>query len=466
MIDSLLARAVAKASVTRSVIVERDALAQSGAVVAALQPSRACCIVADSNTMRAAGHRVAAVLRGAGIPLENAVVLEEAPRVKPHADTARQVSARLAASGALPIAVGAGVINDITKYAAELAQTPYVCLPTAASMDGYAASGAAMLDQGFKRTLSCAPPIAVIADLDVIANAPRRMAAWGYGDLAGKVVAGADWMLGDAAGEDPIAPEPFALVQDHVRAWLSDPEGVATHDIEALRGLMHGLIVSGFAMQAHGNSRPASGSDHQLSHLWEMERLTVDGEPAAHGACVGIGAVAMLALYEWLLERDVATAVARMDGGRRVDSQRIEDEVVASFSEPAIVSSARVEAMAKVPTPERRAARLTAFAQAWPSLGARLRTQLLPAATLERWLNACGGVWHPAQLGISMTKLAADYRRARLIRRRYTVLDVLEDLGWLDDGIDALFSSGGFWAARARSSAEADGPIRNHRFNR
>ena len=449
MTDSLLERAVANASVTRSVVVERDALTQAGAVVRALQPSRACCIVADSNTMRVAGHRVATVLRAAGIALEDAIVLEEAPRVKPHALTARQVSARLAASGALPIAVGAGVVNDITKYASELVHTPYICVPTAASMDGYAASGAAMLDEGFKRTLSCAPPIAVIADLDVIAHAPKRMAAWGYGDLAGKVVAGADWMLGDAAGEDPIASGPFALVQDHVRAWLSDPEGVAAHDIEALRGLMHGLIVSGFAMQAHGNSRPASGSDHQLSHLWEMERLMVDGEPAAHGACVGIGAIAMLALYEWLLERDVATDVACMDAGAKVDLERIEDEVVASFAEPRIIASARVEAMAKVATSERRAARLRALAKAWPDLVARLRTQVLAAATLENWLRTCGAAWHPAQLGISMTKLAADYRRARLIRRRYTVLDVLEDLDWLDDAIDALFSPGGFWAGRA-----------------
>jgi len=457
MTDSLLARALAKASVTRSVVVERDALEQAGAVIAALQPSRACCIVADSNTMRAAGDRVTAVLRGAGIALEDTIVLDEAPRVKPRADTARQVSTRLAASGALPIAVGAGVINDITKYASELASTPYVCVAAAASMDGYAASGAAMLDDGFKRTLSCAPPVAVIADLDVIATAPARMATWGYGDLAGKVVAGADWMLGDAAGEDPIALEPFALVQDHVRAWLCNPQGVAARETEALRGLMHGLIVSGFAMQAHGNSRPASGSDHQLSHLWEMEHLSVDGEPASHGACVGIGAVAMLALYEWLLERDVPTAVARIGVGAMVDPQRIDDEVAASFNEPSIVASARIEAMAKFSTREGRASRLAALANKWPDLAARLRAQLVSAATLEHWLRACGGAWHPAQLGISMTKLATDYRRARLIRRRYTVLDVLEDLGWLDDAIDALFSPGGFWAARARSSAEPDG---------
>ena len=85
-----------------------------------------------------------------------------------------------------------------------LAGLPYVSVATAASMDGYAASGAAMLDGGFKRTLACAPPIAIVADLDVIAKAPPRMAAWGYGDLAGKLIAGADWILADAAGEDPL----------------------------------------------------------------------------------------------------------------------------------------------------------------------------------------------------------------------------------------------------------------------
>ena len=392
----------------------------------------------------AAGHRAAALLRAAGVTLDDPVVLDELPRVKPRADTARDVAAHLAASGALPVAVGAGVVNDIVKYASQVAQTPYVCVATAASMDGYAASGAAMLDGGFKRTLACAPPIAVVADLDVAARAPAKMAAWGYGDLAGKLVAGADWMLADAAGEDPIAAEPFSLVQDHVREWLSDPSRVAAHDVDALRGLMHGLIVSGFAMQAHGNSRPASGSDHQLSHLWEMEGLSVDGQPASHGECVGIGAVAMLAIYEWLLDRDVAAA-ARAGPRADIERKRIEDEVSRSFHEPWLVASARTECLAKVPTPERRKARMQALATAWPDLAARLRGRLLPAATLAQWLGACGAASHPSELGISMAKLAADYRRARLVRRRYTVLDVLEDLGWLDEAIQTLFAPGGFW---------------------
>ena len=152
-----------------------------------------------------------------------------------------------------------------------------------------------MLDGGFKRTLACAPPIGIVADLEVIANAPARMAAWGYGDLAGKVIAGADWMLADAVGEEPLDETAFALVQDNVKGWLSGSDRIAAHDIEALRRLVDGLLIAGFAMQSHGNSRPASGSEHQLSHVWEMDRLTVDGEPAAHGACVGVGTVAMLA---------------------------------------------------------------------------------------------------------------------------------------------------------------------------
>src|SRR6185437_16074258 len=132
--------------------------------------------------------------------------------------------------------------------AAELAGRAYVSVATAASMDGYAASGAAMLDGGFKRTLACAPPIAIVADLDVIAKAPARMAAWGYGDLAGKLIAGADWILADAAGEDPLDRESFALVQDNVKDWLSGFAGIAAQDTGALRGLVNGLLISGFAM--------------------------------------------------------------------------------------------------------------------------------------------------------------------------------------------------------------------------
>jgi glycerol-1-phosphate dehydrogenase [NAD(P)+] len=447
---SILEQAVGRASVTKAVAVESGALSRLPAMLAALGYAGACRIVADDATMEAAGHRTLAVLRDAGVRCAEPIVLHEAPRLKPHARVARELGEQLKAGDALPVAVGSGVINDLTKYAAALAQRPYACVATAASMDGYAASGAALLDDGFKRTLDCAPPIAIIADLDVLANAPARMTAWGYGDLAGKVVAGADWILADALGEDRLAPLPFALVQDNIKGWLRASDRIESRDIDALRGLISGLLVAGFAMQAHGNSRPASGSDHQIAHVWEMERLMVAGEPAAHGACVGVGTVAMLALYEWFLRQDVAAAVADAMHADGPDAQRVEAEVRASFAEPSLVDSAMAEVRSKLARASHRPARLAALGAAWPGLRARLESTLVPAATMAQWLAACGGASHPADLGVSLGKLAADYRRARLIRRRYTLLDCLEDLGLLDAAIAALFADGGFWQRRSR----------------
>jgi len=446
---AVLDQAVRSASVTRAVAVARGAIAELPRLVAIAEAPQACLIVADHATLQAAGHATIAALRDAGITVPEPIVLEGAPRVKPRLELARDLAARFAGADALPIAVGSGVISDVTKCAAGIAGIPYASVATAASMDGYAASGAAMLEDGFKRTFACPPPIAVAADLDVIAHAPPRMASWGYGDTAGKIVAGADWILADAAGEDPIDSAPFTLVQDHVRDWLGAPARVAAHDADALRAMVEGLLVSGVAMQAHGNSRPASGSEHQLSHLWEMDRIEVDGEPAAHGVCVGVGTVAMLALYEWLLAQDVA-AMSSGDLPAVRDPQRIEAEVARAFDDPRLVAKARIEALAKLTRDRHRDARVRAIATGWPALKARLTAAIVPAATMEQWLAAAGAASHPADLGLSLARLQRDYRRARLIRRRYTILDVLEDFGWLDRAIDALFSPGGFWNRRAR----------------
>ncbi len=447
---SVLEQAVARASVTRAVAVDADALARLPQMLAALGRGDACQVVADPNTLGAAGHRTLAVLRAAGFNCQEPIILDGSPRLKPGADIARALGAQLKQSGALPIAVGAGVINDLTKFASEAAGLAYVSVATAASMDGYAASGAALLEGGFKRTLGCSPPIAIVADLDVLARAPARMTAWGYGDLAGKVVAGADWMLADAVGEEPVDAQPFALVQEHIKGWLAHSDRIKSRDIEALRGLISGLLISGFAMQAHGNSRPASGSDHQLAHVWEMERLAVHGEPVSHGACVGIGTVAMLALYEWFVAQDPTAGFDANVEPAPYDAWSVDAEVDASFAEPALVASARAEMGAKMARVGRRPMRVHALGAAWPALRERLQATLVPAATMERWLADCGAASHPADLGISLDKLARDYRRARLIRRRYTLLDCLEDLGWLDRGIRALFAADHFWGRRAR----------------
>lgn len=432
-----LGRALAAATITRGVEVAPGALAAVPEVFARFFAGRRCTIVADANTMAVAGDRVEQRLRAAGVTVAPSIVFPGTPRLKPRVEVPLEVAARLRDAGTIPVAVGSGVINDVTKLAAELASTPYLCVPTAASMDGYAASGASMLEGGFKHTVRCAPPVAVVADLDVVAAAPGAMAAWGYGDLAGKLVAGADWVLADALGVEAIAPGPFALVQDHIRGWLGDPAGIAAGNRQALGGLVDGLLISGFAMQAYGNSRPASGSDHQLAHIWEMDGLEWDGEPVAHGAGVGVATVAMLAVYEWLLAQDVAARCVQCAARVAPDWRKVEQELAASF-EPALIASARTEMEAKTVDTPRLRARIRQIGATWPELRERLVARLVPAATLARWLAACGAAARTEDIGIPLDRLVADIRRARLIRRRYTVLDCLDDLGWLEAALGAL----------------------------
>ena len=451
-LDPDLRKAIAAAGTTRDVVIATAALDALPGVLAHTAPAATYAIVADDNTWLAAGRQVSRILEAGRFNLAEPVVLKDRPRVKPSADLSRDLATRLRAGGLLPIAVGSGVINDLVKHAAEKAGTPYVCVPTASSMDGYAASGAALREGGFKRTLACAAPVAIVADLDVIARAPAVMAGWGYGDLAGKLVAGADWIVADALGEEALNAGPFAMVQDHLADWLANPAGIRSGDRAALGGLMRGLVMSGLAMQAHGNSRPASGSDHQFAHLWEMEEIAVDGEPVSHGACVGVGCLSMLAAYEWLQRQDVGR-IDPVQLARRIPSRSaLQAEVQASFPLPFMAANAAAEASAKGASSAQVERRLRALRDNWPDILGYLRERLPAARTVQKWLEAVGAPSDAAAVGVKREKHARDYARARLIRRRFTGLDLLHDLGWLDPAVGDLFAVGGFWGP-ARAAA-------------
>ncbi|MBS0540017.1 MAG: iron-containing alcohol dehydrogenase, partial [Proteobacteria bacterium] len=399
--DLQLQSAVVAAATTRDVTIAAGALGAVPGVLARALPAERYVIVADANTWTAAGARLSHLLSASGVPTASPIELAGSPRVKASAETSRQLANRLRDDKLLPIAVGSGVVNDLVKHAAEEAATPYLCVPTAASMDGYAASGAALRDGGFKRTLACAAPVAIVADLDVIAGAPPAMGAWGYGDLVGKLVAGVDWIVADALGEEAVNAAPFAMVQDNLANWLGDPAGVRAGDRAALDGLVRGLVMSGLAMQAHGNSRPASGSDHQFAHLWEMEEIKVDGAPVSHGACVGVGCLSMLAAYEWLQRQDIAAVDPARAAAQTPSPDVLKAEVQAAFPLSFMAANATVETLAKAASPARVAERLATLKARWPEILTHLRTRLPAAATVRQWLDTVGGPSNAAALGIT-----------------------------------------------------------------
>jgi glycerol-1-phosphate dehydrogenase [NAD(P)+] len=198
---------------------------------------------------------------------------------------------RLAATDALACSVASGSLNDVTKWASSLLGRTYLNVCTAASVDGYTSFGAAITVDGVKGTQECPAPRAVLAPLDIMAAAPVRLTATGFGDLFEKVPAGADWIVADELGIEAVDDHVWDLVQGPLAEALSDPAGLAAGDLGAVARLTDGLMMSGLAMQVHRTSRPASGAGHYFSHQWEMEGYGRDWDPPlSHGFKVGLGA--------------------------------------------------------------------------------------------------------------------------------------------------------------------------------
>ena len=431
--EALLQRALAAARDTRSLLVRNGARHDVARVFTASfgdQPAR---IVADERTFAAAGADVQESFRRARVTSE-APFLFGSDVYAEHAFV-EQLEAALGQSQAIPVAVGSGTLNDLTKLVAHRLGRPYLAVATAASMDGYTAYGASITYRGSKQTFDCPAPLAVVADLEVLADAPVGMNASGYADLLAKGVAGADWIVAEAAGEEPIDPEPWNTVQQLLPEWVASPSRIARAEPEALRRLVTGLMMSGFAMQAARTSRPASGADHQFSHLWDMQHHTHHGVAPPHGFKVGIGTLASLRLYEVLLQRDLdqADLEAVVAGWPSFEAAR--ERILALFGPGELADKALEETQAKHPTPAALRAQLERLRDGWPELRARLTEHLAPFRNAREMLRAAGCPCEPEQIGISRERLRRSYEQAYYIRRRFTVLDLAMRFGLFDAAV-------------------------------
>jgi glycerol-1-phosphate dehydrogenase [NAD(P)+] len=409
-------------------------------------------VVADENTHRVAGETVAQRLKDAGRELIDPHVFPGQPALHADYENVETLTASLRRHDAIAVAVGSGTLNDIAKRASHECGRPYMVVASAASMDGYTAFGAAITKDGFKRTMECSAPRAVLADVTVLAQAPAPMTSGGYADLLAKITAGADWIVADVLEVEPIDPKPWSLVQGSLREATARPGDLHAGDSEALDGLIEGLIMSGLAMQATSSSRPASGAEHQFSHLWEMAGLGEHPEhgepPLSHGFKVGLGTVSIAALYERLLSRDLAELDIDAAVAAWPSWQEVERRVRAAHTTPGQDEPAVQQSKAKYVDAEQLAARLRLARERWPQLRERLTEQLLPADRLRAQLEDAGCPTTPAEIGLSAEDLKATYRRAQMIRSRYTVLDLANETGLLDECVDELFADGGFWAQK------------------
>ena len=258
-------------------------------------------LVTDNYTSEAAGRQVEQLLDQAGLAYHKRVFQTETPLV-PNEYALGSVLAAMTSQDDMLLAVGSGTLNDVTKYVSARTGIPYVIAATAPSMDGYASTVAPTILDGFKTTLPAVYPAAIVADVDILKDAPMPMLTAGFGDIIGKFTSLADWRLSHQLNGEYYCPEVAGVIEAAVETCAANAQALAQREPQAIQAVTEALILSGLAMGMVGVSRPASGAEHQMAHYWEMDALRRGEEHPLHGNAVGVGTVLAASLYEMAAE--------------------------------------------------------------------------------------------------------------------------------------------------------------------
>jgi glycerol-1-phosphate dehydrogenase [NAD(P)+] len=281
--------------------IEAGALCRAAQYIA--QKAYSCVIVvADATTYESAGKQLYNHLVTAGVNVNVTVIIPNRTG-DVLADEASVIQLLLdvqKASAELVIAVGGGTIHDITRYCAYTASIPFISVPTAPSVDGFNSKGAPIITRGVKVTIPAIGPDAIFADLDVLVQAPPTLVAAGFGDMLGKYTSLFDWDFGAKIADEPYLLASAEITQRALTRCVHQAEQIARRDAEGIHTLMTSLIESGLAMLLFGQSHPASGSEHHLSHYWEMAYLRQGKRQLLHGAKVGVACIEISKLYHRL----------------------------------------------------------------------------------------------------------------------------------------------------------------------
>ena len=253
-------------------------------------------VFADINTYKAAGERVVEVLKKSGINIQSYVFLSE--NLEPDESNIGLAFMNFDPDVDCVIGVGSGVINDICKIVAAKSGKRYIIVGTAPSMDGYASATSSVTMQGLKISLKSKCADVIIGDIDVLKNAPLKLMISGLGDMLAKYISICEWRISNLINGEYYCESIAGLVRDSLKKCVDNADGLLLRDEESVEAVFEGLILCGAAMKFAGVSRPASGIEHYLSHIWDMRGVSFGTPVELHGIQCAVGTLVALKLYD------------------------------------------------------------------------------------------------------------------------------------------------------------------------
>lgn len=405
----------------RHLIYEPGAAERLPALLEAEFPHGAVAIIADRRTWTAAGQAVQHALEKGGRRVAAVTILPDPAGGEPVCDdrTKAWLETQVPVLADILLAVGSGVVNDLTKWLATDRGRPWLVCATAASMNGYTSATIAPAIGGIKRVVDGQAPFAVVADPAVLAAAPWRLTAAGLGDVLAKPVSMTDWRLNHLLFGDYYCPLCARLITEIEPTYRDHPEDLARRDPAAIEGLFQALLYSGLSMTLAGTSFPASGGEHMVSHVLDMKAMA-DGRPHDyHGRQVGLGTILAAALYERLLVLEQPRWAIRQDA---TDAAYWGPLTAVVEVEHAAKRRRAAEAVERLRTPG-----------VWDSVRRLIAEAGFSAAAIKDCLRRAQAAHRLSDIGCSREDFVAALRHSHQIRARYTVLDLARAAGlWPD----------------------------------
>jgi glycerol-1-phosphate dehydrogenase [NAD(P)+] len=289
----------------RNVVIGHDALSDTVKAVSELRLGGRPLLVTSPTPKDVAADRVERAFAESGATPETAVI--EAASFE---SVERVVEAGREADAGYLVGIGGGKAIDIAKMASDSLDRGFVSVPTAASHDGIVSARASMPEGDTRHSVAAEPPLAVVADTGVLADAPWRLTTAGCADIISNYTAVKDWQLAHRLKNVEYSEYAGALSRMTAEMLVDNADSIKKGLEDSAWIVTKALVSSGVAMSIAGSSRPASGAEHLFSH--QLDRIA-PGE-ALHGHQVGVGTIMIEYLHGgdaggW---RDVRDALARI----------------------------------------------------------------------------------------------------------------------------------------------------------
>ena len=285
----------------KDVVIGSGIVCQTGEILKRNGFNKKLLFVADKNTLKAADG-VLDALKDFSLTQKNYENLREA--------TVKEVEVikALLKDNDGVISVGTGSLNDICRSAAAELDKPLCIFGTAASMDGFASYCAPLTNGNFKITYPAKSPEVIIADTKILAAAPSELKSAGFGDMVGKYVGLIDWQVSALLTGEYYCEKVANLTRTATDKIMALADRITLNDEESAAAVFEALLLTGIAMSFVKVSRPASGTEHILSHFWECKKL-LDGKLSDfHGKKVGVATLLIMKEYQKLYQKESVKA--------------------------------------------------------------------------------------------------------------------------------------------------------------